>query len=203
VLPLAAADRTIVVSRVAVADAVCYLFGTFSVILFCGQIGPKLLRVDLREEALKLERAYGIERGNARSLRFSYAGRRCPSKMCRRAGMTPYPPTARDAAEIVVRTECQLIHVVSPEATIRLPQALALPPCAHFGRTAGRRSLSKADGSSAGLFGRHGCGNVLSQASSCRNRIAATLLAPNQAIAYRLQGTFRTPRYRFDEPPSP
>ena len=64
-LPLPAADRTIMVSHVAVADAVCYLFGTFFVILFCSQIGPKLLKVDLREEALQLERAYGIERGKA------------------------------------------------------------------------------------------------------------------------------------------
>ena len=64
-LPLPAADRTILVSHVAVADAVCYLFGAFFVILFCSQIGPKLLRIDLREEALQLERAYGIERGKA------------------------------------------------------------------------------------------------------------------------------------------
>ena len=64
-LPLPAADRTIMISHVAVADAVCYLFGAFFVILFCSQIGPKLLRVDLRKEALELERAYGIERGKA------------------------------------------------------------------------------------------------------------------------------------------
>ena len=41
-LPLPAADRTIMISHVAVADTVCYLFGAFFVILFCSQVGPKL-----------------------------------------------------------------------------------------------------------------------------------------------------------------
>ena len=36
------------IAHVAVADAICYIFGTLGVILMCGSIGPKLLRIDLK-----------------------------------------------------------------------------------------------------------------------------------------------------------
>lgn len=53
------------VSHVAVADALCYLFGAIGVILVCSSIGPRLLGIDLKEEAAKLEASYGIERTKA------------------------------------------------------------------------------------------------------------------------------------------
>lgn len=62
-LPLPEQDRTVLIAHVAVADAVCYIFGAVGVILFCGVIAPALLRADLREEALKLEKELGIARG--------------------------------------------------------------------------------------------------------------------------------------------
>lgn len=61
-LPLPDADRARFVAHVAVADAVCYVFGAVGVILFCSLIGPKLLGVDLKAESLKLERELGITR---------------------------------------------------------------------------------------------------------------------------------------------
>ncbi|WP_244919802.1 aspartate-alanine antiporter [Rhizobium grahamii] len=61
-LPLPDADRARFVAHVAVADAVCYVFGAVGVILFCSLVGPKLLGVDLRAEALKLERELGMTR---------------------------------------------------------------------------------------------------------------------------------------------
>ena len=64
-LPLPEAQRALYVAHIAVADAVCYLFGAVFVILFCAQLGPALLKVDLKREALDLERAYGIERTKA------------------------------------------------------------------------------------------------------------------------------------------
>ena len=64
-LPLPDAQRVLYVAHIAVADAVCYLFGAVFVILFCAQLGPALLRVDLKREALDVERAYGIERRKA------------------------------------------------------------------------------------------------------------------------------------------
>jgi putative transport protein len=56
------AQRALFVSHIAVADAVCYIFGYAGVITFCTVIAPALLKVDLRTEALKLEQALGISR---------------------------------------------------------------------------------------------------------------------------------------------
>jgi putative transport protein len=56
------ADRARFVGHVAVADAVCYIFGYAGVIVFCTVIAPALLRIDLKKEALKLEEALGMTR---------------------------------------------------------------------------------------------------------------------------------------------
>ncbi|PWK68466.1 aspartate-alanine antiporter [Aminobacter sp. AP02] len=61
-LPLPEADRARFVAHIAVADAVCYIFGAVGVILFCSVVGPKLLGIDLAAEALKLEQELGIKR---------------------------------------------------------------------------------------------------------------------------------------------
>lgn len=61
-LPLPEADRVRFVAHVAVADAVCYVFGAVGVILFCSVVGPKLLGIDLVAEALNLEKEFGIAR---------------------------------------------------------------------------------------------------------------------------------------------
>lgn len=61
-LPLPEAERSVLVAHVAVADAVCYLFGAVGAIWFCSVAGPKLLNVDLEREAKDLERTLGIER---------------------------------------------------------------------------------------------------------------------------------------------
>jgi putative transport protein len=50
------------VSHVAIADALCYVFGAFGVIFVCGTLGPKLLGVDLRAESEKLEAKFGVVR---------------------------------------------------------------------------------------------------------------------------------------------
>jgi len=49
------------ISHIAVADAICYIFGTLGVILVCGTFGPKLLRIDLRAESQKVEDTLGIK----------------------------------------------------------------------------------------------------------------------------------------------
>src|SRR6185312_10948055 len=61
-LALSDAERGRLVAHVAVADAVCYIFGYAGVILFCTVIAPALLKIDLREEALKLEQELGMTR---------------------------------------------------------------------------------------------------------------------------------------------
>src|ERR1700761_1595576 len=61
-LAIPEAQRALFASHIAVADAVCYIFGYAGVILFCTQIAPALLKIDLRTEALKLEQALGMTR---------------------------------------------------------------------------------------------------------------------------------------------
>src|SRR5262245_46171401 len=61
-LALAEADRGRFVAHIAVADAVCYIFGYMGVIVFCTMIVPALLKIDLKKEALRLEQELGIKR---------------------------------------------------------------------------------------------------------------------------------------------
>jgi putative transport protein len=61
-LDLPEADRGVLVAHIAVAHAVCYIFGYAGVIIFCTMIGPALLKIDLRKEAQKLEQALGMTR---------------------------------------------------------------------------------------------------------------------------------------------
>src|SRR4051812_30344624 len=56
-LTLPEADRGLIVAHIAVAHAVCYIFGYAGVIIFSTTIAPALLRIDLRTEALKLEQS--------------------------------------------------------------------------------------------------------------------------------------------------
>ena len=63
-LPLPEAERSRLVGHVAVADAICYVFGAFGVIVFCSGIGPWLLRVDLKADAARVEKRLGIDRTN-------------------------------------------------------------------------------------------------------------------------------------------
>jgi putative transport protein len=61
-LALPEAARAQLVAHIAVAHAVCYIFGYTGVIVFCTVIAPALLNIDLRKEALKLEQALGMTR---------------------------------------------------------------------------------------------------------------------------------------------
>ena len=62
-LSLPEAERTRLIAHVAVADAVTYIFGYAGVILFLTAVAPALLKIDLKEEASKLEEALGMTRG--------------------------------------------------------------------------------------------------------------------------------------------
>jgi putative transport protein len=61
-LALPESDRLLLVAHIAVADAVCYIFGYAGVILFCTVVAPALLKIDLKAEALKLETSLGMTR---------------------------------------------------------------------------------------------------------------------------------------------
>jgi len=60
-LPIEDEQRQQWISHIAVADAICYIFGTLGVILVCSAFGPKLLGIDLRTEAKKVEESLGIK----------------------------------------------------------------------------------------------------------------------------------------------
>jgi putative transport protein len=60
-LPLSSEVAATLVSHVVIADALCYIFGAVGVIWFVSSIAPRLLRVNLREEARALERELGID----------------------------------------------------------------------------------------------------------------------------------------------
>jgi putative transport protein len=49
------------VGHIAVADAICYIFGTIGVIWCCGTLGPRLLGIDLLTESKKEEKKLGIQ----------------------------------------------------------------------------------------------------------------------------------------------
>lgn len=59
-LPVSDDQKQQWISHIAVADAICYVFGTLGVILVCGSFGPKLLGINLRAESRKVEDALGI-----------------------------------------------------------------------------------------------------------------------------------------------
>jgi putative transport protein len=61
-LPISDEQKQLWIGHIAVADAICYIFGTVGVIWCCGSLGPKLLRFNLREESQKAESALGIQR---------------------------------------------------------------------------------------------------------------------------------------------
>ena len=61
-LPIPEEEKHRLVTQIPVADALCYLFGTVGLILFCSHAGPWLLRIDVKEEARKLEQEMGLER---------------------------------------------------------------------------------------------------------------------------------------------
>lgn len=61
-LPIPLAEQERLIGHVAVADALCYVFGAFGVIVFCSVVGPRLLRIDLAAEAERVEKAIGFDR---------------------------------------------------------------------------------------------------------------------------------------------
>jgi putative transport protein len=61
-LTIADDQKQLWIGHIAVADAICYIFGTLGVIWCCSSLGPKLLRFDLRAESKRVEAKLGIQR---------------------------------------------------------------------------------------------------------------------------------------------
>lgn len=61
-LNIAAELKAKYLAHIGVADALCYVFGALGVIIFCAELAPRLLKVDLEKEALELEAKFGMQR---------------------------------------------------------------------------------------------------------------------------------------------
>ena len=59
-LSISEEQKQLLVGHIAVADAICYIFGTIGVIWCCSWVGPKLLGIDLLTESKKEEKKLGI-----------------------------------------------------------------------------------------------------------------------------------------------
>src|SRR6478736_3345024 len=49
-------------ANVGIADALCYILGALGVIVFCAEIAPRLMKIDMKKEALILEEKFGMQR---------------------------------------------------------------------------------------------------------------------------------------------
>ena len=108
-LPVSEAQRALFVSHIAVADAVCYIFGYAGVIMFCTVVVPALLKIDLRTEAIKLEQALGITRTKPG---LASAWRKFELRAYRLDGQSPLVGLSVAAAEARVPEHRAFIHRV-------------------------------------------------------------------------------------------
>ena len=60
-LALPLEQRKLLVSHIAIADALTYVFGALGMIWFVSIVAPKLMRIDLRKEGEALDDTYGIK----------------------------------------------------------------------------------------------------------------------------------------------
>ncbi|MDQ0324063.1 putative transport protein [Pararhizobium capsulatum DSM 1112] len=131
-LALSEVDRGRFVAHVAVADAVCYIFGYAGVIAFCTTIAPALLRINLRTEALKLEEALGVVRSKPG---LASAWRKFELRAYRLAKNSPLAGLTVAAAEERVPAQRLFIHRLrrgetiieaEPGATLQVGDVVAL-----------------------------------------------------------------------------
>jgi putative transport protein len=106
-LAVSEAQRALFVSHIAVADAVCYIYGYAGVILFVTQIAPALLKIDLRTEALKLEQALGMTRTRPG---LASAWRKFELRAYRLDGQSPLIGLTVEAAEARIPEHRLFIH---------------------------------------------------------------------------------------------
>src|SRR5580692_7150890 len=106
-LALPEADRALFAAHIAVADAVCYIFGYAGVIIFCTVIVSRLLKIDLKTEALKLEQALGMNRAKPG---LASAWRKFELRAYRLAEESPLAGLTVAAAEARVPDQRLFIH---------------------------------------------------------------------------------------------
>ena len=114
-LSLSEAQRALYVSHIAVADAVCYIFGYAGVITFITVVAPALLGIDLRTEALKLEQSLGMTRTKPG---LASAWRKFELRAYRLDGQSPLVGLTVAAAEARVTEHRLFIHRIRRDKRI-------------------------------------------------------------------------------------
>jgi putative transport protein len=131
-LSLPEAERGLLVAHIAVADAVCYIFGYAGVIIFLTVIAPALLKIDLTTEALKLEQTLGMTRAKPG---LASAWRKFELRAYRLAEGSPLVGMSVAAAEARVPEHRLFIHRLrrgenileaSPKLTLEAGDVIAL-----------------------------------------------------------------------------
>jgi putative transport protein len=131
-LALSEAERALFVAHIAVADAVCYIFGYAGVIIFLTVVAPALLKIDLKMEALKLEQTLGMTRAKPG---LASAWRKFELRAYRLAEGSPLAGLSVSAAEARVPEHRLFIHRVrrgerileaEPELTLERDDLIAL-----------------------------------------------------------------------------
>ena len=101
-LSLSNEAKELLIGHVAVADAICYIFGTLGVIWCCASLGPKLLGIDVREESKKLEAKLGLRQAK-QGVHSAWQVVACRAYMI--------PPTALIVGKTVAGTETSVSGV--------------------------------------------------------------------------------------------
>ena len=66
-LPLEEAQRELLVSHIAIADSLTYVFGTLGTIWFLSLLAPRLLGINLKQASLELEKSFGMDEAHDES----------------------------------------------------------------------------------------------------------------------------------------
>src|SRR5215469_13717897 len=106
-LPVPDAARATYVAHVAVADAVCYIFGYAGVIIFLTVVAPLFLKIDLKTEALKLEQKLGMTRDKPG---LASAWRKFELRAYRLPDASPLVGSTIAAAEARIRDHRLFVH---------------------------------------------------------------------------------------------
>ncbi|HEY7097776.1 MAG TPA: aspartate-alanine antiporter [Terriglobales bacterium] len=119
-LALPTEQKELLVAHVAVADAICYIFGTLGVIWCCASLGPKLLSINLRDESKRVEASLGI-RSTKGGIQSAWQPVACRAYKIRQdgpiAGKTVAEAESSLTARLFVERVRRQSEIFSPEKT--------------------------------------------------------------------------------------
>src|SRR5215468_11114950 len=119
-LALPSEQKEMLVAHVAVADAICYIFGTLGVIWICASLGPKLLSINLRDESKRVEASLGI-RSTKGGIQSAWQPIACRAYKIRQGGPIVGKTVAQAESSLTARLFVERVRrqseIFSPEKT--------------------------------------------------------------------------------------